>query len=149
MRLPRRTPWAHISELDEVCRMIYSESSTLETKRKALNRVSHASPRSPYILTFVPKAVCMEMQYRSAACVRCYYQLTGCDFGGRHPLNIPINFCVGVGPSSSLRPGHCPTRQLSRRPAPARRLCETSGRYCCPNWPASLVRGTATPGHPR
>lgn len=39
MRLPRRTPWANLGELDEVCRMIYSEDSTLESKRKAVNRV--------------------------------------------------------------------------------------------------------------
>lgn len=40
MRLPRRTPWANLGELDEVCRMIYSEDSTLESKRKAVNRLA-------------------------------------------------------------------------------------------------------------
>ncbi|KAG9041227.1 rRNA-processing protein las1 [Tulasnella sp. UAMH 9824] len=40
MRLPRRTPWANLGELDEVCRMIYSEDSSLESKRKAANRLA-------------------------------------------------------------------------------------------------------------
>ncbi|KAG8942603.1 rRNA-processing protein las1 [Tulasnella sp. 424] len=40
MKLPRRTPWADVGELDEVCRLIYSDDSTLESKRKAANRLA-------------------------------------------------------------------------------------------------------------
>lgn len=40
MRLPRRTPWADIKELDEVCIWIYSEISDVASQKAALNRVS-------------------------------------------------------------------------------------------------------------
>lgn len=46
MKLPRRTPWANVGELDEVCRLIYSETSTLESRRKAANRVGDDTSHS-------------------------------------------------------------------------------------------------------
>lgn len=40
MRLPRRVPWASLSELDEVCSWIYTDETDLEAKVRAVNRVS-------------------------------------------------------------------------------------------------------------
>ena len=40
MRLPRRVPWAHIGELEQVCSWIYAEEEDLGTKTLAINRVS-------------------------------------------------------------------------------------------------------------
>jgi hypothetical protein len=40
MRLPRRVPWASISELDEVCSWIYANQGDPDLQISALNRVS-------------------------------------------------------------------------------------------------------------
>ncbi|KAG9314700.1 Las1-like-domain-containing protein [Chiua virens] len=40
MRLPRRVPWAHISELEQVCSWIYTDEEDLEAKTLAINRLS-------------------------------------------------------------------------------------------------------------
>jgi len=39
MRLPRRVPWANISELDQLCFWIFADEGDLEAKQFALNRV--------------------------------------------------------------------------------------------------------------
>ena len=41
MRLPRRVPWASLSELDQVCAWIYADEHDLHTKTLAINRVRH------------------------------------------------------------------------------------------------------------
>ncbi|KAF9243749.1 Las1-like-domain-containing protein [Melanogaster broomeanus] len=40
MRLPRRVPWAHIGELEQVCSWIYVDEEDLEAKTLAINRLS-------------------------------------------------------------------------------------------------------------
>ncbi|KAF9229712.1 Las1-domain-containing protein [Gyrodon lividus] len=40
MRLPRRVPWAHIGELEQVCSWIYADEGDLEAKTLAINRLS-------------------------------------------------------------------------------------------------------------
>ncbi|KAJ6574735.1 Las1-like-domain-containing protein [Mycena capillaripes] len=40
MRLPRRVPWTSISELDQLCSWIFTDESDLESKTKAINRLS-------------------------------------------------------------------------------------------------------------
>ncbi|KAH8086651.1 Las1-domain-containing protein [Cristinia sonorae] len=40
MRLPRRVPWASLSELDEVCSWIYTDESDIDAKVLAVNRLS-------------------------------------------------------------------------------------------------------------
>ncbi|KAJ7462768.1 Las1-like-domain-containing protein [Mycena galericulata] len=41
MRLPRRVPWTSIStELDQLCSWIFTDENDLESKRKAINRLS-------------------------------------------------------------------------------------------------------------
>ncbi|KAG1757964.1 Las1-like-domain-containing protein [Suillus lakei] len=40
MRLPRRVPWANISELDQLCSWVFMDESDLEAKQFAINRLS-------------------------------------------------------------------------------------------------------------
>ena len=40
MRLPRRVPWEHLGELEQVCSWIYTDENDLEAKQRAVNRVS-------------------------------------------------------------------------------------------------------------
>ncbi|KAL4080056.1 Las1-like-domain-containing protein [Scleroderma yunnanense] len=40
MRLPRRIPWAHIGELDQVCSWIFTDEEDIEAKILAVNRLS-------------------------------------------------------------------------------------------------------------
>ncbi|KIK99925.1 hypothetical protein PAXRUDRAFT_130958 [Paxillus rubicundulus Ve08.2h10] len=40
MRLPRRAPWAHIGELEQICSWIYADEEDLEAKTLATNRLS-------------------------------------------------------------------------------------------------------------
>ncbi|KAJ7042614.1 Las1-domain-containing protein [Mycena alexandri] len=40
MRLPRRVPWSSITELDQLCSWIFTDESDLESKTKAINRLS-------------------------------------------------------------------------------------------------------------
>ncbi|KZT67598.1 Las1-domain-containing protein [Daedalea quercina L-15889] len=40
MRLPRRVPWAHISELEQVCSWIYADENDLDAKVLAVNRLA-------------------------------------------------------------------------------------------------------------
>ncbi|KAF8845460.1 Las1-domain-containing protein [Paxillus ammoniavirescens] len=40
MRLPRRVPWAHIGELEQICSWIYADEEDLEAKTLATNRLS-------------------------------------------------------------------------------------------------------------
>ncbi|KAI6044526.1 Las1-like-domain-containing protein [Pisolithus marmoratus] len=40
MRLPRRVPWAHISELEQVCACIFADGDDVEAKTSAVNRLS-------------------------------------------------------------------------------------------------------------
>ncbi|KAK7064557.1 protein LAS1 [Favolaschia claudopus] len=40
MRLPRRVPWTSIAELDQVCSWIFADETDLESKTKAINRLS-------------------------------------------------------------------------------------------------------------
>ncbi|KAG2123607.1 Las1-like-domain-containing protein [Suillus clintonianus] len=40
MRLPRRVPWANISELDQLCSWVFMDEGDLEAKRFAINRLS-------------------------------------------------------------------------------------------------------------
>ncbi|KAG2023139.1 LAS1 [Coprinopsis cinerea AmutBmut pab1-1] len=40
MRLPRRVPWASISELEQVCSWIYNDENDYEAKSLAINRLS-------------------------------------------------------------------------------------------------------------
>ncbi|KAG0699715.1 Las1-like-domain-containing protein [Suillus ampliporus] len=40
MRLPRRVPWANISELDQLCSWIFMDEGDLEAKQFAINRLS-------------------------------------------------------------------------------------------------------------
>lgn len=40
MRLPRRVPWASVTELDQVCSWIYADEFDLDAKRLAMERVS-------------------------------------------------------------------------------------------------------------
>ncbi len=51
MRLPRRVPWEHIGELEQVCSWIYTDENDLDAKQRAVNRVS-LSPRSPTVTTY-------------------------------------------------------------------------------------------------
>lgn len=40
MRLPRRVPWASVSELEQVCSWIFTDEFDLKAKRLAVDRVS-------------------------------------------------------------------------------------------------------------
>ncbi|KAH7883943.1 Las1-like-domain-containing protein [Phlebopus sp. FC_14] len=40
MRLPRRVPWAHVGELEQVCSWIFMDEADLEAKTFAINRLS-------------------------------------------------------------------------------------------------------------
>ncbi|GLB36507.1 putative las1-like [Lyophyllum shimeji] len=40
MQLPRRVPWAAISELEQICSWIYTDENDLDSKRLAINRLS-------------------------------------------------------------------------------------------------------------
>ena len=40
MRLPRRVPWAAITELEQVCSSIYADENDMDAKIFAINRVS-------------------------------------------------------------------------------------------------------------
>ncbi|KAJ7169509.1 Las1-like-domain-containing protein [Mycena filopes] len=40
MRLPRRVPWTSITELDQVCSWIFTDEYDLDSKTKAINRLS-------------------------------------------------------------------------------------------------------------
>jgi len=41
MQLPKRVPWASLSELEELCSWIYSDETDLSTKQLAVNKVIH------------------------------------------------------------------------------------------------------------
>ena len=41
MQLPKRVPWASLSELEELCSWIYSDETDLHTKQLAVNKVIH------------------------------------------------------------------------------------------------------------
>lgn len=43
MRLPRRVPWAHIGELEQVCSWVYADEEDLEAKTLAINRVGSST----------------------------------------------------------------------------------------------------------
>ncbi|KAG8983650.1 rRNA-processing protein las1 [Tulasnella sp. 427] len=53
MRLPRRTPWADLGELDQVCRLIYSEDSNPESKQKAVRKVIKNAHRYPRLIVLI------------------------------------------------------------------------------------------------
>ncbi|KAG8982533.1 rRNA-processing protein las1 [Tulasnella sp. 427] len=53
MRLPRRTPWADLGELDQVCRLIYSDESNPESKRKAVRKVIKNAHRYPRLIVLI------------------------------------------------------------------------------------------------
>ncbi|GBE78457.1 Las1-domain-containing protein [Sparassis crispa] len=40
MRLPRRVPWESLSELDQVCSLIYADENDIDAKVQAVNRIS-------------------------------------------------------------------------------------------------------------
>ncbi|KAI0793360.1 Las1-like-domain-containing protein [Abortiporus biennis] len=40
MRLPRRVPWASLSELDEVCAWIYADQNDIDAKHRAIRRLA-------------------------------------------------------------------------------------------------------------
>ncbi|KAM5532761.1 hypothetical protein V8D89_013558 [Ganoderma adspersum] len=40
MRLPRRVPWGHLGELEQVCSWIYTDENDLEAKQRAVNRLA-------------------------------------------------------------------------------------------------------------
>ncbi|KAH9921458.1 Las1-like-domain-containing protein [Fomitopsis serialis] len=40
MRLPRRVPWAHIGELEQVCSWIYTDENDLDAKELAVNKLA-------------------------------------------------------------------------------------------------------------
>ncbi|KAJ3749966.1 Las1-like-domain-containing protein [Lentinula detonsa] len=40
MKLPRRVPWASVTELDEVCAAIYADESSLDSKNFAISRLT-------------------------------------------------------------------------------------------------------------
>ena len=48
MRLPRRVPWASLSELDQICNWIYTDESDTEAKLKAVHRVRNPRLASQY-----------------------------------------------------------------------------------------------------
>jgi len=39
MQLPKRVPWASLSELEELCSWIYSDETDLNAKQLAVNKV--------------------------------------------------------------------------------------------------------------
>jgi len=39
MRLPRRVPWAHLGELEQICSWIFTNEEDIEAKIQAVNRV--------------------------------------------------------------------------------------------------------------
>jgi len=41
MQLPRRVPWASLSELEQLCSWIYSDETDLRSKQMAANKVIH------------------------------------------------------------------------------------------------------------
>ena len=41
MQLPKRVPWASLSELEEVCSWIYSDETDIHAKQLAVNKVIH------------------------------------------------------------------------------------------------------------
>lgn len=41
MQLPRRVPWASLSELEQLCSWIYSDETDLHSKQLAVNKVIH------------------------------------------------------------------------------------------------------------
>ena len=45
MQLPRRVPWASLSELEQLCSWIYSDETDLHSKQLAVNKVG--CPLSP------------------------------------------------------------------------------------------------------
>ncbi|KAH0838638.1 Las1-like-domain-containing protein, partial [Lanmaoa asiatica] len=47
MRLPRRVPWAHIGELEQVCSWICADEEDLEAKTLAINRLSAWKAMTP------------------------------------------------------------------------------------------------------
>lgn len=51
MRLPRRVPWASVSELDQVCAWIYADENDIDAKILALHRVSTHKPLCVHSLT--------------------------------------------------------------------------------------------------
>ena len=57
MRLPRRVPWEHLGELEQVCSWIYTDENDLDAKQRATNRVSlfttlsHNHPPIPHTLS--------------------------------------------------------------------------------------------------
>ncbi|PIL30928.1 hypothetical protein GSI_07097 [Ganoderma sinense ZZ0214-1] len=40
MRLPRRVPWEHLGELEQVCSWIYTDENDLDAKQRAVNRLA-------------------------------------------------------------------------------------------------------------
>ena len=41
MQLPKRVPWASLSELEELCSWIYSDETDINAKQLAVNKVIH------------------------------------------------------------------------------------------------------------
>lgn len=48
MRLPRRVPWASLSELEQLCSWIYAEEAVPDSRLRAIHRVRHLSSRSTF-----------------------------------------------------------------------------------------------------
>lgn len=40
MQLPRRVPWASLSELEQLCSWIYADETDLHSKQLAVNKVT-------------------------------------------------------------------------------------------------------------
>ena len=52
MRLPRRVPWASLSELEQLCSWIYAEEAAPDSRLRAIHRVRHLPCRSTVFSQF-------------------------------------------------------------------------------------------------
>ncbi|KAI6129295.1 Las1-like-domain-containing protein [Pisolithus croceorrhizus] len=68
MRLPRRVPWAHISELEQVCAWIFADGDDLEAKKSAVNRLSawKATTALPHALESTLAMLVVQLQDRAS-----------------------------------------------------------------------------------
>jgi hypothetical protein len=63
MQLPRRVPWASLSELEQVCSWIYSDETDLHSKQLAVNKVM---TRPPFSLRLFKSPINKEKLTRTA-----------------------------------------------------------------------------------
>ncbi|KAI6026518.1 Las1-like-domain-containing protein [Pisolithus microcarpus] len=66
MRLPRRMPWAHISELEQMCAWIFADRDDLEAIKLAVNRLSawKATTALPHALESTLAILVVQLQDR-------------------------------------------------------------------------------------